>query len=288
MTRKQSFQHMQLIVLSYRADLLDADKEALARFDNGYKGEVLFDENVSEFPDIIHIKDVLFAYDNNSREIQIDNIIIAHDVCYIFEVKNFSFNLRIDEKGNFFYENGNECSMLNTQTERQKESVRQLMNDAGYPMVIKHYLVFINPNQMIYGLDNKHPIIVRNTLTRFLDNHMKPNRRNYEFLEIAIDERHLPHSKHDQYYEINLDYLKKGVFCPRCKQRLKKISRYKYHCEMCSGYIGTADAIKLLIRDIRCLNPGFKLDSIFLSRLSDGEISSSAIRRHRLNQNVRF
>lgn len=278
---------MQLEVLGYRAGLIEEQKETLSRLRNGYKGELLFDEILASNQEIIHVKDLLFEYDGSS-EIQVDNIIIAGDICYIFEVKNFSFNLRVDGKQSFYYENGNECSMLNTQVERQKDSVRQLMNDVGYPMVIHHYLVFINPNQMVYGLENNHPIIMRNTLNKFLVQHMKPNRKNYDFLESFIDERRLLRSRHNQYYEIDLGALKKGVFCPGCKQRLGKISRYRYQCGKCFGYFGTVDAIQLLIRDIRCLNPEFKLDSGFLSRLSNEEISSSAIRRHRLNGSVEF
>lgn len=287
MTRQKSFQHMQLEVLSYRARLFDEQIETLSRLNNGYKGELLFDEMLMQHHEIIHVKDLLFQYDG-SREIQIDNIIIARDMCYIFEVKNFSFNLRIDAKGCFFYENGKECSMLNSQVERQKDSVRQLMNDIGYPMVIHHYLVFINPNQIMYGLESNHPIIMSNALNKFLEHNMKPNRKNYDFLESSINERRLLRSKHDQYYEINLDDMKKGVFCPNCNQRMRKVSRYRCQCGICLKYVGTVDAIKLLIRDIRCLNPEFKLDSIILSRLSNGEISSSAIRRLRLNGSVDF
>ena len=287
MTRKKSFRHTQLNVLSYRTQLLNDDKETLKRLESGFRGEVLFDDMLSDYPDIIHVKDVLFAYDNN-REIQVDNIIVAHDVCYILEVKNFSFNLKVDSRGFFFYENGKECSLLNTQAERQKDSVRQLISDIGYPMPIHHYLVFINPDQMIYGLESRHPIITRNTLGKFLVNHMKGNRKNYDFFETAIDERRLKHSKHDHYYDICLNNLKKGVFCPKCYQRMRRISRYRYHCGICLKYVGTVDAIKLLIRDIKSLNPEYKLNSLFLSSLSDNEISSSAIRRHRLKDSIDY
>lgn len=278
---------MQLEVLNYRTRLFDEQIETLGRLNNGYKGELLFDEMLMQHQEIIHVKDLLFQYDG-SREIQIDNIIIARDMCYIFEVKNFSFNLRIDAKGCFFYENGKECSMLNSQVERQKDSVRQLMNDVGYPMVIHHYLVFINPNQIMYGLESNHPIIMSNALNKFLEHNMKPNRKNYDFLESSINERRLLRSKHDLYYEINLDDMKKGVFCPGCGQRLRRISSYRYYCVHCIEYLMTVDVVKLLIRDIRLLNPSFKLDSEFLSRLSGGEISSSTIRRKRLNGNVSY
>ena len=291
MTRKKSLNHMQLDVLNYRATLDDKNTQTLQKLENGYEGELLFDQVLEQYKnqyDLIHVKDFLFKYDGGSKEIQIDNIVISHDVCYIFEVKKFGFNLVLDERNMFFYEDGRECTMLNNQSERQIGTMRQLLSECGYPMAINHRMVFINPNQTVYGVKKDSPILLPNTMKRFLDHHMKPNRKDYRFLEDALNERRLARSKHDTFYEIDLDVLRKGVYCADCATRMIRSSRYKYSCNGCDARISTLDAIRRLIHDIRVLNPDYRLTSQFLSRLSGGEISGSAIRKYRLRGSIEY
>lgn len=282
---------MQLDVLNYRSTLDDESVLTLQKLENGYEGELLFDQVLKKYKvqyGLIHVKDFLFEFDGGSKEIQIDNIVISHDACYIFEVKKFEFNLMMDDRNMFYFEDGRECTMLNNQTERQVGTVRQLLSDCGYPMAIHHRLVFINPNQTVYGMKKESPILLPNTMMRFLDNYMKPNRRDYRFLEDALNERRLLRSKHVNFYKIDLDTLRKGVYCKSCSTRLIRSSRYKYSCNGCDVKISTLDAIKCLIHDIRVLNPDYKMTSQFLSRLSDGEITGSAIRRYRIKGDVQY
>lgn len=292
MTREKSFQHRQLEILDYRTSLNHEDKNKLQKLKLGYEGELLFDQFVSSYVDdygLVHLKDVLFAVDGGSKEIQVDNIIIADDCCFIFEVKNFSFNLSINDVGNFFYEDGNECSMLNVQSERQKGSVRYLLDRTGYPFdVVKHYMVFVNPDQTVYGLKREHGVLTRNTLTRFLNENLKWNQSEYSILVDRVNDRRLKFSKYDLSYKVELDYLRRGVYCSGCYARYSKLSRRRFICDSCGGVINVVDAIRLLIQDVYYLNPEYRPDSEFLSKLSGGEISSSIIRRHRRDGKINF
>lgn len=291
MTRNKSFSHLQLEVLKQRAEFENPMKGELERLDLGFKGENIFDEMIEPFKimhQLIHIKDILFEYDEGKKEVQIDNIVIANDTCYIFEVKKYQFNLCIDDRGFFYYEDGNEFASLNTQVEKQRGEVRQLLKEIGYPMSIEHFIVFINPDRTVFGLQRKHKVLTRATLKDFLDQRMKPNRKDYTFLVPGIDERRLKISKHATFYEVNVDFLRKGVFCSACHHRMKRTSRYAYTCFNCNWKISTLDAVKLLIRDLRLLNPEHKINSNLLSKLSDGEISSSVIRKYRIKDKVKY
>lgn len=291
MTRKKSFTHLQLHVLMQRTQLDDNKKLELERLESGFHGETELDYLIEPYihaHELIHIKDLLFEYDEGKKEVQIDNIVVSNDACFIFEVKKYQFNLGIDERGFFYYENGKEFSMLNTQVEKQKGEVRQLLVDIGYPMQIHHFIVFMNPDRTVFGLQRKHNVLTRAMLMEFLEFKMKPNRKDYSFFVSAINERRLAISKHATFYKIDVDVLKKGVFCSSCCNRMRRTSRYYYTCYGCNVRVSTLDATKLLIRDLRLLNPEHRIDSALISRLSDGEISCSVIRKYRLKGLIKF
>lgn len=291
MTRKKSFLHSQLQVLFRRSYLDDENRMKLEKLSFGLSGEQSFDQIIQTYVqtfNLIHVKDLLFKYDNGEKEIQIDNIVISNDTCYIFEVKKYNFNIKIDDRGLFFYEEGKEFTSLNIQIERQKGAIHDLLKDIGYPMTIKHYLVFINPDRTVFGLQRKHSVLTHNTLNHFLENHMRKNREDYSYFVPLIDSRRLPFSKYDQFYDISLKNLAKGVYCEKCDGRMQRVSQRIYQCEDCRISIGTLEAIRQLIEDLKFLNPQFKLDSIILSRLSGNEISSATIRRYRKEDKIRF
>ncbi len=291
MTRNKTYTHLQLKTLSQRTQLDDTKKMELERLDNGFHGETSFDDLIESYVqahDLIHIKDLLFEYDEGKKELQIDNIVVAGDACYIFEVKKYQFNLVIDDRGFFYYENGKEFSMLNTQVEKQKGEVRQLLADIGYPMPIHHFIVFMNPDRTVFGLQRKHNVLTRAILKDFFEQKMRPNRKDYSFFVSAINERRLKISKHATFFKIDLDLLKKGVYCTACDNRMRRTSNYYYTCYGCNLRIRTLDAVKLLIRDLRLLNPEHKIDSGIISRLSGGEISSSVIRKYRMKGLIKF
>lgn len=291
MTRNKTFTHLQLKTLMQRTQLDDTKKMELERLDNGFHGENSFDDLIESYVqahDLIHIKDLLFEYDEGKKEVQIDNIVVANDVCYIFEVKKYQFNLVIDDRGFFYYENGKEFSMLNTQVEKQKGEVRQLLADIGYPMPIHHFIVFMNPDRTVFGLQRKHNVLTRAILEDFFEQKMRPNRKDYSFFVSAINERRLKISKHATFFKIDLDLLKKGVYCTACDNRMRRTSNYYYTCHGCNLRIRTLDAVKLLIRDLRLLNPEHKITSKLISRLSDGEISSSVVRKYRINGEIKY
>ena len=291
MTRNKTFTHLQLKTLMQRTQLDDTKKMELERLDNGFHGENSFDDLIESYVqahDLIHIKDLLFEYDEGKKEVQIDNIVVANDVCYIFKVKKYQFNLVIDDRGFFYYENGKEFSMLNTQVEKQKGEVRQLLADIGYPMPIHHFIVFMNPDRTVFGLQRKHNVLTRAILEDFFEQKMRPNRKDYSFFVSAINERRLKISKHATFFKIDLDLLKKGVYCTACDNRMRRTSNYYYTCHGCNLRIRTLDAVKLLIRDLRLLNPEHKITSKLISRLSDGEISSSVVRKYRINGEIKY
>lgn len=291
MTRNKTYTHLQLKTLSQRTQLDDTKKMELERLDNGFHGETSFDDLIESYVqahDLIHIKDLLFEYDEGKKELQIDNIVVAGDACYIFEVKKYQFNLVIDDRGFFYYENGKEFSMLNTQVEKQKGEVRQLLADIGYPMPIHHFIVFMNPDRTVFGLQRKHNVLTRAILKDFFEQKMRPNRKDYSFFVSAINERRLKISKHATFFKIDLDLLKKGVYCTACDNRMRRTSNYYYTCYGCNLRIRTLDAVKLLIRDLRLLNPEHKIDSGIISRLSGAEISSSVIRKYRMKGLIKF
>lgn len=281
--RKRNHIHQQLLYKSARGYLKKEKESKLIKQENGFRGEVLLDEALDAIVSerkLIHIKDFLFEYDGD-KECQIDNIIIANDIVYLFEVKYFNFDLVIDREGVWTFENGQLMSRSPLdQVWVQKLSLQQLFYEINVPLSIESRVIFMNPEQMIYGLPRMSDVLLSFQLKKALPEILKMN--NYEFTDIGelIEKRRKSLSKYYKPVEIDVDLMKKGVVCKECFQILKKISDHLLYCETCNRKIKMKEALEMLYWELKILNPNLKLNSLQISKLSGGIINSSTVRKY--------
>lgn len=281
--RKRNHIHQQLLYKSARGYLKKEKESKLIKQENGFRGEVLLDEALDTIVSerkLIHIKDFLFEYDGD-KECQIDNIIIANDIVYLFEVKYFNFDLVIDREGVWTFENGQLMSRSPLdQVWVQKLSLQQLFYEINVPLSIESRVIFMNPEQMIYGLPRMSDVLLSFQLKKALPEILKMN--NYEFTDIGelIEKRRKSLSKYYKPVEIDVDLMKKGVVCKECFQILKKISDHLLYCETCNRKIKMKEALEMLYWELKILNPNLKLNSLQISKLSGGIINSSTVRKY--------
>src|SRR5699024_7490913 len=109
--REKTRRHQQLEILNRRYKLSSYEKEELLKLEAGREGEMMFDgilENFIAGTNIVHLKDYNFYPEEiDSRfltrlkegeaHVQIDNVVLAKDFLYTFEIKNYSFDLRSEE-----------------------------------------------------------------------------------------------------------------------------------------------------------------------------------------------
>lgn len=282
--RNRTLSHQQLLYREARGSLSGKEREKLAREEAGYIGEVLFDSKVAgivQNQNLIHIKNFLFEYDED-MECQIDNLVIASNLVYIFEIKNLNVDLVIDNNETWKFENGQVMSKSPMgQALAQKFILQQLFNEIRVPLSVEPFVVFMNPAQMIYGLYPGNNVLLSFQLDKKLPYILKPN--NYDFLEFSgvIESRRKLVSKYYKAFEFDLENMKKGIVCDKCFKFIEKISSHNLFCGTCNKKMSMKDAIGMLFTELSTYNPKFKITSNEISELSGGIITSPTVRKYK-------
>lgn len=298
--RNKNRRHRQLEILSYRYDLSEADLNELKVLAGGYAGEIEFDRILEEdFGDVefIHLKDFCFkvgrsgsqtkAESSVDQEIQIDNIIIAGDRMFTFEVKNYNFDL-IYAEGQWTYENGRKFGDPMLQVGRQKAALQGFLDKAGFSINLYGTIVFINRDQTIFRLPDNPEILVWSNMRKKLRKVLHPNRYDHSDLIGRLEAERLEESQYQGDVGVLFEELKTGVFCGYCGGQAVRHNQQKFRCLRCDGVWTTLSAIERLIYEIKTLNRTWKMTPTMINRFSGGEISESCVRRHRNKSHISF
>ncbi len=291
MIRTRCTHHLQLLILRKRLGLEGDEQKQLEKYELGFKGEVVFDGLLEPYvlkKNVYHIPNFTFHMGTEKKEIQIDNIVVAGDCLYIFEVKNYQFDLHMGEDNQLAFDNGESYKQLSSQMNYEYEGLRQLMRGYRYEFKIYPYAVFINPYQTIYGLRKDSNILVHSNVRKFLSQNMVEN----QFVNDEVRQYILKHfsavSKHDKDYTISVDKMRPGVFCHDCWDPLDRVTRYNYRCRGCGRDYSCSEAIEMLVLELRTLNRGAVITSVDLSRLSGGMFTGSAVRKKRKLEEIMY
>lgn len=280
--RNRTLSHQQLLYKEARSTLTKSEKSKLLREEAGYKGEVLFDQAVDVIigkQQLTHIKDFLFEYEGG-RECQIDNIVIAGDGVFIFEIKYFNFDLTIDNTGNWKFEDGQTMSKSPiAQVLEQKNILQTLFKDINIPLPIGEFAVFMNPNQMIYGLYPGENVLLSFQLDKKLPQILQRNTYDFSEIKRMIETRRKSVSKYYQVYNFDVSAMKPGIICDTCFTFIDKISSHKFFCSSCKKNLCSDDVVGMIFTELKAYNPDFKLNSEKISKLSGGLVTSTTVRK---------
>lgn len=299
--RKIPLKLKQLQILKRRTILGKNDEKEREKLQRGYAGELKFDKLLDEAlrdMDVYHLKDFRFKIDSSATtmkvasgfsEVQIDNVLIAGDRIYTFEVKNFGFDLVYGAKS-WYFTGGQEYKDLSMQVNRQRTSLDFLLRDGGFNYDIISHLVFINPRQTIYNMPNLENLLVPSNTQRRLNNICVSNRYDQSGLADYLDSRRLVKSMYDLPTNVTFDELRSGVFCYQCDSvaELEKVSPYKYCCPSCTQVFTPLEIVQTLIDELKTLNESWEITPVRISQLSGGHISSSSVRRYYRDQKIQL
>ena len=299
--RKLPLKLKQLQILSRRTLLGETEERERVKLTRGYKGELEFDKLLDEAVrdlDVYHLKDYRFKIDAGSEnlkvasglsEVQIDNVLIAGDRIYTFEVKNFSFDLIYGTKS-WFFTSGQEYKDLSMQVNRQRNSLDFLIRDGGFKSETTPHLVFVNPRQTIYNMPNIENLIIPSNTHRRLGAICTSNRYDHSSLVDYLDSRRLVKSMYDLPANVKFEELRSGVFCYRCDSvaELEKVNAYKYYCLSCTKVFTPFEIVQTLIDELKTLNESWETTPVIISQLSGGRISSSSIRRYQRDGKIQI
>lgn len=299
--RKLPLKLKQLQILSRRTLPGETEEKEREKLTRGYQGELEFDKLLDEAVrdmDVYHLKDFRFKIDAGAEtmkvasgfsEVQIDNLLVAGDRIYTFEVKNFGFDLVYGKKSWFFI-SGQEYKDLSVQVNRQRTTLDFLIRDGGFKSDITPHLVFVNPKQTIYNMPAIENLMVPSNTHRRLSSICISNRYDHSSLVDYLNSRRLVKSMYDLPANVNFEELRSGVFCYRCDSvaELEKVSPYMYRCSSCKSTYKTLKIVEILIDEIRTLNPAWEISPVRISILSGGAISSSCVRKYKRNGLIIF
>lgn len=291
----------QLTIMSKRMTLNSDEQKEKEKLSVGFSGELEFDKHLESFIqnlDVYHLKDYRFKINevkgdlkvaNGLSEVQIDNLLIAGDQLFTFEVKNFNFDLVYGSKS-WFFAGGQEYKDLSTQVNRQRTSLNYMLKSNGYNYAVTSHLVFVNPQQTIYEMPNLPNLIVPSNMYNRLSNVCRSNKYDHHRLLELLENRRLEKSMYDLPVNVEFEELGTGVFCDACEsvEELERVTRYKYLCNHCEKIFTTLEIVQILIDEIRTLNENWTITAERLAHLSRDAVSSSIIRRYKRDGKINY
>lgn len=273
-----------MLILKSRARLDEKGSRRLEKLNLGHAGEVEFDKILTPFlgdTNIYHLPNYLFHVGDEGREVQLDNLVIAADSLFIFEIKNHRFDLFMNNEGRLAFENGDVYNKLYSQLAYEHDGLRDLMYTYRFKMDIIAMTVFINPEQTIYGLQPNGEFLVRSNVKKYLKQHMVQNKfpsdEAYEYLRHQASVE----SVHDENLDFSLDQLRAGVLCHDCWHWVDKKSRERYCCSNCGKSYTCLEVIDMLDFELRMLNENRRVSSYDISKFSGNLFCSSTVRMNR-------
>ena len=292
----------QLEILKCRAVVAADEVNELGNLKLGWEGEGELDRMIDERMagrNCIHLKDYRFSVSQtgddsrkvsrSTSEVQIDNIFIAGDRVFTFEVKKYNFDLVYSDTV-WTFTGGDKFKNLMQQVSRHNDAFRYLLRQSGNGADFEVYscLVFINPKQTIYNLPYGKNILTYSGIEKFLDRIVRDNHYSHDRLLDFLESRRLTKSMYDGKANIELDALAGGVYCEHCYRELERVNRNKYNCVKCNENFDLLTVTRRLINELKMLNEDWKLDSSIIAKYSGHQISSSYIRRQKQRGNIDY
>ncbi|MGG3564398.1 nuclease-related domain-containing protein [Neobacillus rhizosphaerae] len=244
MAYKERCESVELIILrllSQRMTLEDKYKQSYHNLEKGYEGEVAFDLLTEKLSCRSFILNDLLL-ETSGAKFQIDSLIVTQEPIYLFEVKNY--------EGDYYYESGRfytiskkEITNPLLQIERSESLLRQLLQNLGYRIPIKAYVVFINPEFYLYQAPLNKPIIYPNQLSQFmrkLNNHPSTLKDHHKRLADQLVSMHQIEINKDKIPAYDLNSIQKGINCCSCHSFSVTVSGRKLVCDVC-GYTEDLD-----------------------------------------------
>jgi hypothetical protein len=285
--REKPLKLEQLQILKCRTVVGGADVNELVNLNLGWEGECELDVMIDwaiRGRNCIHMKDYRFAVNG---EVQIDNVLIAGDRIFTFEVKKYNFDLIYSDEV-WTFTNGEKFKNLMQQVSRQNDAFRHLVQRFGGGKDVYSCLVFINPGQMIYNLPYGKNILTASSLGKFLDRIVRDNHYSYDRLAGFLESRRVTKSMYDGAVTVDFDELRGGVFCDTCYEELERVGRDCFSCPSCNQDYDLLGVIQRLIHELRILNSDWPINSLILSKYSGNQISSSYIRTQKRLGNLKY
>lgn len=247
-----------LRILNIRMALTEDEKKHYYNLKKGFEGEVEFDLLTEQLQNNCYILNDLLL-NVNSKSFQNDTVIIFQDTIYLFEVKNFENEL-IYKTDKLESLSGREYQNPLDQLRKNILYLRQLLQNWGFNIPIKGYVVFINPEFTLYQSPPNEPFIFPTQLKKFMQKlNTQPSKltNRHKILAEKLVSLHKDESPYTVLPEYKFEKLRKGPTCGTCNSFSLSVGDKKLFCNECgsvewfdSVILRSAVEIKLLFPEI--------------------------------------
>lgn len=263
-----------------RKDGSAQEKQYYERLRKGFIGEKRLAEFVAagNFEKILPLYNCLFEIEG--AEFQIDSLLITADMIFLLEVKNYSRDYYIENNKLFNFETKKEIYNPITQLERTEYLLKKLLDEMRINIQVQPYVLFINPEFMVYGATPRLPMIFPPQVRRFLQkvnaNATAPTDHTRRLLN-RLEKKRKEKSSYERIPEYDLSQLKRGVFCERCFAELVRENQYTLFCSDCQKKYLLDDAILFAVAQFHLLFPRKKITTKSVKNWCGGTASRSYI-----------
>lgn len=226
----------------------------------------------------------LYSLDLKHRDasFQMDNLLFYSGQIYLFEIKYFAGDYIID-KGNWFtLDSQTEINSPFTQLRRASSFLRQTVAELGWRGDVIGNLVFMHEAFTLYGALADDPIIFLSQFERKMKR-IIANRRPAGLAEFQIAKqltaRHQTINQYEQPISYNYESMWKGLVCPECYDKLKRVSKKNFYCSSCKSTMNVLDPLLFNIRQYHFLFPDRTITTNDIYDWIGGEIHQRTIRR---------
>jgi hypothetical protein len=283
MVIKNRIERLVIVLFRYlnaRMNLTDKEVNYYSNLIKGYEGEQKSDiwlKNLTDEWLVIH--DLLLEY--NHSKFQIDTLIIAHQKIYILDVKYLEGDHLI-EGGQWYKVPKKQIQNPVEQLNRCEILLRKLLRELGFNYPIESFLIFNNPEFLLYQPTINPAIINPAQLNRFLKklnlNPVKLDKRYFKVAEQLVS-LHQLESPYPLLPKYNYEQLKKGILSPHCYSFYTELRGGMLLCDDCGCTERVESAVLRCVTELRLLFPDRKITTKAILEWCEIINSEKTIRR---------
>ncbi|WP_240378003.1 nuclease-related domain-containing protein [Bacillus piscicola] len=261
-----------------RMTLPKENRQHFRNIEKGFEGEKMFDHWLRALSvDCLVLNDLTFNVQQSY--VQLDSLVLLRDTLFLFEVKNFEGDFYLEDD-RWYAMSGTEISHPLHQVKRAESLLSKLLRHNRSSLSIAPYLIFINPEFMLYHALPDPSIIFPNQLKQFFtkfNSRASSITQQHQQLAERLLSLHTDKSPYQKFPKYEYKQLKKGVTCDQCGSFLLLVDE-RFHCRICKNTIDRKTAVLQQTAEFAALFPEKKITTAAIFEWCAGVIPMRQIR----------
>lgn len=269
-------------VLLSRKSLTSKEMRQYERLSKGFIGENKLRQHLQKLDatNALPLFDCLFEV--NGQEIQIDCLLLTAQTILLLEVKNYSGDYYLQNNKVYHLETNHEIYNPINQIERTEFLFNQLLREMRVDFSVRSFILFINRDFMLYGADQRMPMIFSSQVERFLNKQLENAGRMTDRLGHFAEQliaRQKAQSRYERLPTYSFSDLKRGLFCWRCHGELMRDGQLYFSCGSCAEAFHIDDVVMYALAQFQLLFPEEKITTKIIQEWCGGVVSRTFMSR---------